>query len=62
MCQLNLDSRQEAFSKAQTIRPDLPIIYFTQLIALAYGHPVRRAGLKRLLVDPLPLLRRKNLV
>jgi len=61
MCQLNLDSRQGAIRNHQGLEADLPIIYFTQLIALAYGFSARRAGLKRLLVDPLPILRRKGL-
>lgn len=60
MCQLNLDSRQGSHGDGHAL-PDLPIIYFTQLIALAYGFPARRIGLKRLLVDPMPLLRRKEL-
>lgn len=58
MCQLNLDSRQGVHGRVQL---GLPIIYYTQLIALAYGFPIRRTGLKRLLVDPLPMLRRKGL-
>lgn len=61
MCQLTLDSQQVIAGNDKSLHPGLPIIYFTQLIALAYGFPVRRTGLKRLLVDPLSLLRRKGL-
>jgi heterodisulfide reductase subunit B len=61
MCQLNLDSRQGVDGNALPFRPGLPVIYLTQLIALAYGFPVRRTGLRRLLVEPLSLLRRKGL-
>jgi heterodisulfide reductase subunit B len=61
MCQLNLDSRQGVAKDDQAFAAPLPIIYFTQLIALAYGFSVSRSGFKRLLVDPLSLLKRKGL-
>jgi len=61
MCQENLDTRQKSIEKDRGIIYGLPIIYFTQLIALAFGHPVREAGLRRLLVSPLPLLKKSGL-
>lgn len=57
MCQLNLDTRQMNTGNGGV----LPIIYFTQLIALAYGYTSTRAGLRRLVVNPIPLLKSKGL-
>ncbi len=61
MCQVNLDSRQKAIEKAQGILYDLPVLYFTQLMGLAYGFPPRQTGLNKLLVSSLPLLRSRGL-
>jgi heterodisulfide reductase subunit B len=61
MCQLSLDSRQVVVRRDQVLQPRLPIIYFTQLIALAYGFPIRHTGLKSLLINPLTLLAKKGL-
>lgn len=54
MCQANLDMRQP---KNQA----LPVLYFTELIALALGLPVA-SWRKRHFVDPRPLLRAKGLL
>lgn len=62
MCQANLDTRQEAIEVAHGIKYNLPIIYFTQLMGLAFGYSARDVGLKRLLTDPFPLLRAKGLL
>ena len=40
----------------------MPILYFTQLMALAFGVGPKAAGLRKNLVDPLPLLRDRGLV
>jgi heterodisulfide reductase subunit B len=61
MCQANLDTRQKSIEKERQTTYNLPIVYFTQLIALAFGHSPREAGLRRLLVNPLPLLKRSGL-
>jgi heterodisulfide reductase subunit B len=59
LCHANLDGRQLQM-------PDLvdmmPIVYFTQLMALAFGQEPRAAGLHKNLVDTLPLLREKGLI
>lgn len=62
MCQANLDTRQRAIEEERKISYGLPIIYFTQLMGLAYGCPVSRLGLRRLFVSPLPLLKARGLV
>ncbi len=61
MCQLNLDSRQQAIEETRRVRYDLPILYITQLMGLAYGFSSKQVGLKRMLISPYPLLRRAGL-
>jgi heterodisulfide reductase subunit B len=61
-CQANLDTRQEAVEEGRGTRYNLPIVYFTQLLGLAYGYPGGRMGLRRLIVSPLPLLKKKGLL
>lgn len=62
MCQMNLDSRQEAIAHYRKTRFNMPIIYLTQLMGLAYGLPFRLLGWKKLFVSPLPLLKTGELV
>ncbi len=40
LCQSNLDMRQPDIDKKQGIKYDIPVLYFTQLMALAFGYPV----------------------
>jgi heterodisulfide reductase subunit B2 len=67
MCMANVDGRQKYRGGAPLPRPPkpdyepLPIFYFTELIALAYGLPLAKV-LGKHLVDPRPLLGRLELV
>jgi heterodisulfide reductase subunit B len=62
LCQSNLDMRQAELSRAEGKAYALPIIYFTQLMGLAFGLPARTLGLNHHLVNPFPLLKEKGLV
>lgn len=62
MCQGNLDMYQERIEAETDKFFGLPIIYFTELIGLAYGLPGAANWLSRHFVDPIPLLRRSRLV
>ncbi len=62
LCQLNLDSRQEDIAAKTGTRYDLPIFYVTQLMGLAFGLGEKDLALKKLLVDPIPLLKQKGLI
>lgn len=62
MCQANLDTRQEAIFKSRGETRRIPIVYFTQLMGLAFGYPPAELGMKRLLISPYPLLKRKQLI
>ena len=61
MCQANLDLSQERISRKFGKDYYLPVFYFTELIALALGHPDAPKWLARHLVDPMPLLKTKGL-
>ena len=40
----------------------VPVLYFTQLMALALGLPEKEAALDKNMTDPRPLLRSKGLL
>ena len=51
MCQVNLDTRQEEIEKRYQTTYHLPILYFTQLMGLAFGIPAEKLLLKRHFVN-----------
>ncbi len=55
ICQINLDTRQAGEEK-------VPIFYFTELMALAFGLPGVGKWFGKHGVDPRPLLRARNLL
>jgi heterodisulfide reductase subunit B2 len=58
LCHVNLDSRQPQMATDLGKQFDLPVIYFTQLMGLAFGLQPKSLGLEKHLVDPMPLLRK----
>ncbi len=58
LCHTNLDARQFQMDLEQ----EMPILYFTQLMALALGLSPREAAWNKNLVDPRPLLKEKGLL
>ncbi len=52
LCHTNLDARQFQME----LEEPMPVLYFTQLMALALGLPPKAAALHKNLVDPRPLL------
>ena len=61
LCQSNLDMRQGEILNREGKERHLPVLYFTQLMGLAFGVPAGELGLDRHLVDALPLLKEKGL-
>jgi len=53
LCHLNLDARQ---MQMESVEEPMPILYFTQLMAIALGLPEKTAKLNKNIVDPRPLL------
>ncbi len=60
LCHHNLDARQEEAARHAGTSP-MPVLFFTQLMALAFGLDEKALGLDRLLVDPRPLLKLRRL-
>jgi heterodisulfide reductase subunit B len=58
LCHVNLDARQSQIG----LDFRLPVLYATQLTALAFGADQRTAALHKNLVDPRPLLAEKGLL
>ena len=58
LCHANLDARQFQMN----LDAPLPVLYFTQLMALALGLPAKEAALHKHLVDPRPLLQEKGVL
>ena len=58
LCQVNLDARQKQIEEEFKETFQLPIIYFTQLMGVAFGLTSEALGLDKHFVDPLPLLKR----
>jgi len=56
LCQINLDTRQQAIQARNGTEFNLPVVYFTQLMGLAFGFSPRSLGFNRLLTDPSPIL------
>lgn len=56
VCHLNLDARQPEVNQAYGASFQLPVFYFTQLLAYALGVPAEGLGLWRHVVDPQPLI------
>jgi len=60
LCQFNLDDRQPEIQKTDVDFTSIPVIYFTQLLALALDMSAGDVGFERNLIDPLPVLREKG--
>lgn len=60
LCQANLDMRQGEIGAMNGMNHAMPILYFTQLMGLSFGHEPRELGLDTHLVDPLPVLAKKG--
>ncbi len=58
LCHTNLDARQFQMELEQP----MPVLYFTQLLALALGLSEKEAALHKNLVDPRPVLQARGLL
>jgi heterodisulfide reductase subunit B len=62
LCQANLDMRQQQMEKQYDRDYDLPVLYFTQLMGLAYGLEPAAVGLDKIAVSARPLLESKEIL
>ena len=60
LCHANLDGRQHQMTFADGAGK-MPVLYFTQLMALAFGLGAKAAALSKNMVDPKPLLDAKGI-
>ncbi len=56
LCQYNLDAKQREIREKHPDFPGLPVLYFSQLMGLAFDLPLEILDFQRNDVDPLPLL------
>jgi len=61
LCQSNLDLRQRNIERFLGIDLEVPVIYFTQLVGLAFGYSAGQLGLGKHMVNPVPLLKRRGI-
>ncbi len=62
LCQFNLDVFQDEVATINKSDFRIPVVYFTQLMGLAFGVPPEKLGLQRGFVPIEPLLHEKELV
>jgi len=62
LCAFNLDHRQEDTARKYSGFKTIPVLYFTQLMALALGCEEKDLRLDLHHIDPGPLLKRKELI
>ncbi len=62
LCHGNLDIRQQEIEEATGERYGMPVFYMTQLLALAAGVPTGKLGFDSMIVNPVPLLKEKQLI
>jgi len=56
LCQVNLDGRQRQIEETYKTRYGIPILYFTQLMGLAFGAYPKEVGIQKLLTTPCEVL------
>ena len=56
LCQMNLDLRQGQINAANKTSLNIPVLYYTQALGLAFGLPDEALGFNKLAVDPKPVL------
>jgi heterodisulfide reductase subunit B len=56
MCQLNLDAYQDAMNSHFGTKYKIPIVYFTQLMGLAFGVPEKELGFGKEIISVKPAL------
>ncbi|MBN2403434.1 MAG: CoB--CoM heterodisulfide reductase iron-sulfur subunit B family protein [Spirochaetes bacterium] len=61
VCQMNLDLNQKEINKDRGSDFNMPVIYFTQLMGLAFGCSPKELAIKKLIVNPDKLLKNRML-
>jgi heterodisulfide reductase subunit B2 len=61
LCQQNLDLRQEQVNKTTNSSFNIPILYFSQIMGLAFGYSPKDLGIEKLVVSPDNLIKNRVL-
>ena len=61
LCHSNLDLRQRDMEKFLGVDLELPVLYFTQLLGLAFGYSAAELGLSKHVINPVPVLKRRGI-
>jgi heterodisulfide reductase subunit B len=56
LCQANLDGRQRQIEETYQVRHQIPILYITQLMGLAFGAFPKEVGIQKLITSPQEVL------
>ena len=62
LCHVNLDMRQEQINSKFLTEFKTPVFYVTQLLAIALGVPYQNLSLNSHFIDPIELLKKKELI
>jgi len=62
LCAYNIDQQQKAMEKNSVGKSPIPVFYFTQLMAIAMGEPVKINHFKEHFINPEPLLKDLGLI
>ena len=62
LCSFNLDQRQKETQQKYPEFKNIPILYFSQLLAIALGCPQDSLRLDLHYIDPKPILKEKGLI
>lgn len=62
LCFTNLDMRQAEIQKKYKAGYNLPILYFTELMGLAFGYAPKDLGIVKHFINPVPLLDSKEIL
>jgi len=62
LCAFNLDSRQKVVKELYPDFREIPVLYITQLMAIAFGLDKKTWGFEYNYIDPEPVLKNKNII
>ncbi|MEN6616167.1 MAG: CoB--CoM heterodisulfide reductase iron-sulfur subunit B family protein [Syntrophorhabdus sp.] len=60
LCQQNLDLRQDQINRTMGTSVEIPVLYFTQIMGLAFGYSPKELGIDKVIVSPDSLIRSRR--
>ncbi len=61
VCQMNLDLNQKEINKDRGSDFNMPVLYFTQIMGLAFGYSPKELGISKLIISPNKLIKNRVL-